>query len=86
MIINNTRMLLLVYEAVFTAFRYAQFEGLPSDVLEVAQEYNALENYLYIRNVPAEYQPPLVHAYMQAVRNVVSHFVIKSSLQLIGSM
>ena len=58
---------------MFTAFRYAQFDGLPSKVLEVAQQYNALENYLYIQDVPSEYQAPLVHAYMEAVRNVVSH-------------
>lgn len=65
-------MFILVYQAVFTAFRYAQFGGLSAEVLEVAQQYNALENYLYIRNVPVEYQAPLAHAYMEAVRNVVS--------------
>ncbi|CDH60525.1 family drug resistance transporter [Lichtheimia corymbifera JMRC:FSU:9682] len=77
---------LAIYEAVFTAFRYAQFEGLPSDVLEVAQEYNALENYLYIRNVPAEYQPPLVHAYMQAVRNVFIFPAVAGGIILIVAL
>lgn len=65
-------MFILVYQAVFTAFRYAQFDGLPTEVFEVAQQYNTLENYLCIRNVPVEYQAPLVHAYMEAVSNVVS--------------
>lgn len=66
------RFHLLVYQAIFSAFIKAQFSVLPADVLEVANRYGVMKNYLYIRNLPVEYQPPVIHAYMEALSDVVS--------------
>lgn len=73
----------LVYQAIFSAFIKAQFSVLPADVLEVANRYGVMKNYLYIRNLPVEYQPPVIHAYMEALSDVVSILGSPSSYRTI---
>lgn len=59
-----------VYQTVLQTFLQAQLKGVSQDVLAVAKEYGALSNYLYIRDMPQEYQGPIIHAYMNALHNV----------------
>ncbi|KAI7876005.1 MFS general substrate transporter [Lichtheimia hyalospora FSU 10163] len=74
--LNNFFMLLCgslaisVYQTVLQTFLQAQLVGVSQDVLAVANQYGALSNYLYIRDMPQEYQGPIIHAYMNALHNV----------------
>ncbi|KAI8150253.1 major facilitator superfamily domain-containing protein [Fennellomyces sp. T-0311] len=74
--LNNFFMLLAssigvaIYQTLYSTFLQAQFTGLAPEVLGAANKYGALKNYLYIRDMPAEYQQPIIHAYMAALNNV----------------
>ncbi|CDH58440.1 potential mfs-mdr transporter [Lichtheimia corymbifera JMRC:FSU:9682] len=74
--LNNFVMLLAssigvaLYQTLFSTFLQAQFKGLSSAILQQAAKYGALSNYLYIRDMPQEYQGPIIHAYMEALHNV----------------
>ncbi|KAJ8657307.1 hypothetical protein O0I10_007123 [Lichtheimia ornata] len=74
---------LAVYQAIFSAFIKAQFSVLPADVLEVANRYGVMKNYLYIRNLPVEYQPPVIHAYMEALSDVFIPPIVASGIAVI---
>ncbi|KAI9259574.1 major facilitator superfamily domain-containing protein [Phascolomyces articulosus] len=89
--LNNFFMLLAssigiaIYQTLFSTFLQAQFSGLDPQVLAVANEYGALKNYLYIREVPAEYQGPVIHAYMQALNNVFIVPIVAGGLGVIAA-
>lgn len=74
--LNNFVMLLAssigvaLYQTLFSTFLQAQFKGLSPAILQQAAQYGALSNYLYIRDMPQEYQGPIIHAYMEALHNV----------------
>lgn len=74
--LNNFVMLLAssigvaLYQTLFSTFLQAQFKGLSPAILQQAAKYGALSNYLYIRDMPQEYQGPIIHAYMEALHNV----------------
>ncbi|ORY96855.1 major facilitator superfamily-domain-containing protein [Syncephalastrum racemosum] len=59
-----------VYETLFSEFLQAQLKGVDAETLALAQQYGATSNYLYIRNMPTESQPPILHAYMEALHDV----------------
>ncbi|KAI7877188.1 major facilitator superfamily MFS-1 [Lichtheimia hyalospora FSU 10163] len=61
---------LAVYQALFSAFLQVQFQELSPAILQQATKYDALSNYLHIRDMPQEYQGPIIHAYMEALHNV----------------
>lgn len=74
--LNNFVMLLAssigvaLYQTLFSTFLQAQFKGLSPAILQQAAKYGALSNYLHIREMPQEYQNPIIHAYMEALHNV----------------
>ncbi|KAI7876017.1 MFS general substrate transporter [Lichtheimia hyalospora FSU 10163] len=74
---------LAVYQAIFSAFIKAQFSVLPAEVLEVANRYGVMKNYLYIRNLPVEYQPPVIHAYMEALSDVFIPPIVAAGIAVI---
>lgn len=59
-----------VYQTLFSEFLQAQLKGVDADTLSIAKQYGATTNYLYIRNMPTESQPPILHAYMEALHDV----------------
>lgn len=59
-----------IYQALYSVFLKAQFMGLDPTVLATANQYGALQNFLYIRNMPAEIQAPVIHAYSAAIHNL----------------
>ncbi|CDS10019.1 hypothetical protein LRAMOSA02696 [Lichtheimia ramosa] len=74
---------LAVYQAIFSAFIKAQFSVLPANVLEVANRYGVMKNYLFIHKLPVEYQPPVIHAYMEALRDVFIPPIVASGVAVI---
>ncbi|CDS10285.1 hypothetical protein LRAMOSA02961 [Lichtheimia ramosa] len=74
--LNNFVMLLAssigvaLYQTLFSTFLQAQFKGLSPAILQQAAKYGALSNYLHIREMPQEYQNPIIHAYMEALHYV----------------
>lgn len=74
--LNNFVMLLAssigvaLYQTLFSTFLQAQLKGLSPAILQQAAKYGALSNYLYIRDMPQEFQGPIIHAYMEALHNV----------------
>lgn len=61
-----------IYQTLYSIFLQDQLTNgsVPDDILTVASKYGALSNYLYIRNMPADTQGPIIHAYMQALHKV----------------
>ncbi|KAI8335164.1 major facilitator superfamily domain-containing protein [Chlamydoabsidia padenii] len=75
-----------IYQALFQLFLVAQFAGVDPMVLATAQKYNALKNFLYIRNMPIEIQKPIIHAYSQALHNLFIIPLVASALGLICTL
>ncbi|KAI8079563.1 major facilitator superfamily-domain-containing protein [Gilbertella persicaria] len=73
---NNFFMMLassigiVIYQTMYQALLKSQFVKLPTDVLAVANEYGALKNYLFIKNLPVDVKPYVVHAYSEAIHTV----------------
>ncbi|KAI8356216.1 major facilitator superfamily-domain-containing protein [Blakeslea trispora] len=71
--LNNFFMMLacsvgvVIYQALYQVFLKAQFSKLPVDVLTAANQYGALKNYLYIKDLPADIKAPVVTAYYNAL-------------------
>ncbi|KAI7850899.1 major facilitator superfamily domain-containing protein [Circinella umbellata] len=90
--LNNFFMLLAssigvaIYQTLFSTFLKAQFSGLDPEVLAVAGKYGALTNYLYIRELPTEYQGPIIHAYMQSLKNVFVVPMVAGGLGVIAAL
>jgi hypothetical protein len=73
---NNFMMLLAssvgiaIYQLLFEIFLKRELLKLEPQELALAAQYGALDNFLYIREMPAADQVPLVHAYSQALHTV----------------
>ncbi|KAI9257387.1 major facilitator superfamily domain-containing protein [Phascolomyces articulosus] len=86
-VLNNFFMFLAgsiaiaVFQALFITFSAAQFKGVDPETLAIAQQYGALTNHLNVRNMPIDAQGPIIHAYMEAIRNV---FIIPLVIAGIG--
>ncbi|ORY99030.1 major facilitator superfamily domain-containing protein [Syncephalastrum racemosum] len=61
--------------ALMFANSIAQFVSLSEDTKAVANQYGALKNYLYIRNLPKQYQPAVIKCYMNSM-----HYIFCMSL------
>ncbi|KAI9498527.1 major facilitator superfamily domain-containing protein [Zychaea mexicana] len=59
-----------VYQVLFSTFVTNQLQSVDPSVLAVAQRYGALQNYLYIKDMPQDTQAPIIHAYMQSLNRV----------------
>ncbi|KAI9249793.1 major facilitator superfamily domain-containing protein [Phascolomyces articulosus] len=59
-----------VFQVLFSEFVKDELELVNPQILGVAQQYGALQNYLYIRNMPLEAQGPIIHAYANALNHV----------------
>ncbi|KAI9490679.1 major facilitator superfamily domain-containing protein [Zychaea mexicana] len=59
-----------ICETMFQLFLAHQLSTIDPDTLAVAHEYGADSNYLYLKNMPADTQQPLIHAYMNALNKV----------------
>ena len=59
-----------IFQVVFLTVAKDNLKALDPSVLKVAQEYGALSNYLYVRNIPGDAQDPVRHAYMGAINKV----------------
>ncbi|KAI8889798.1 MFS general substrate transporter [Backusella circina FSU 941] len=70
-----------IYQALYGAFLKAQFAHLTADVFAQAQQVGALENYLYIRDLPVDVQKPVIHAYSLALHNL---FILPIAVSAIG--
>ncbi|KAI8070924.1 major facilitator superfamily domain-containing protein [Gongronella butleri] len=75
-----------VYEVLMGVFLEYQFTLLDPSVLATAQKYGALENYLYIRDMPIEAQQPVIHAYFEALHTVFIVPLVASGLAFICSL
>jgi hypothetical protein len=70
-----------IYQALYGAFLKAQFAHLTPDVLAQAQQAGALNNYLFIRDLPIGVKEPVIHAYSLAIHNL---FIIPIVVSAIG--
>ncbi|KAI9262338.1 major facilitator superfamily domain-containing protein [Phascolomyces articulosus] len=74
--LNNYFMILAsaigvaIYQVLFSTLVTNQLKSVDPSILAIAQRHGALQNYLYIRNMPQEAQEPIVHAYMNALNRV----------------
>ncbi|KAI9483665.1 MAG: major facilitator superfamily-domain-containing protein [Benjaminiella poitrasii] len=59
-----------IYQVLYQIFLLDEFKNLPVEVLATANQYGALRNFLYIREMPLEVQKPVIHAYSEALHNV----------------
>ena len=59
-----------IYQTLYSTFLKSEFTSIAPEVLAVANKYGALKNYLFIRDMPVEYQQPIIHAYMEALNSV----------------
>ncbi|KAI9031799.1 major facilitator superfamily domain-containing protein [Phycomyces nitens] len=59
-----------VYQVLLKDFVIHNAADVPVEYLYVASKYNALKNYLFIRNMPVEYQGPIIHVYARALHSV----------------
>ncbi|KAI8391422.1 major facilitator superfamily domain-containing protein [Radiomyces spectabilis] len=59
-----------VYQALFQIFLGNNLKNVDSSILAIANDHGAIENYLYIRNMPEYAQRPIIHAYYQALHTV----------------
>lgn len=90
--LNNFFMLLAssigvaIYQTLFATFLAAQFKGVDPQILAVAQKYGALGNYLYIREMPADTQGPIIHAYMEALHDVFIIPIVAAAIGFICSL
>lgn len=72
-----------IYQTLYSTFLEAQYKGLDPEVLAIANEYGALGNYLYIRNLPSDVQQPVIKAYMHALHNVFIAPIVASGFGVI---
>ncbi|RCI06681.1 hypothetical protein CU098_012135 [Rhizopus stolonifer] len=70
-----------IYETLTNTFVQAQYAQLPADIISRAKEYGALENYLYIRNMPVDLQRPVIQAFARAMRNL---FLVPLVISVVG--
>ena len=56
-----------IYQTLFSTFLSNQVSALDPEIIAIGNEYGALENYLYIRKMPADAQGPVIKAYMNAL-------------------
>ncbi|KAJ8658359.1 hypothetical protein O0I10_006044 [Lichtheimia ornata] len=59
-----------IFQTLYVTFLQGQASGLDPDVMALAKKYGALENYLYIRDMPTEAQLPVIQCYMRALHTV----------------
>ncbi|KAG2222063.1 hypothetical protein INT45_007949, partial [Circinella minor] len=59
-----------ICQTLYGLFLSHELSLVDPEILSVAHQYGADTNYLYLKNMPDETQPPMIHAYMQALRNV----------------
>ncbi|KAG2224561.1 hypothetical protein INT45_004406 [Circinella minor] len=72
-----------VYQVLFSTFVTQQLKEVNPIILATAQSYGALDNYLYIRNMPKDTQAPITHAYMNALNQVFLIPLVAAALSLI---
>ncbi|KAI8097178.1 major facilitator superfamily domain-containing protein [Halteromyces radiatus] len=82
-LILSSSVSVAIYQALFQLFLTAQLSTVDPSVLAVAGKYNALKNYLYIRNMPTDIQQPIIHAYNEALHNVFIIPLVASGLAFI---
>lgn len=75
-----------IYQALMSTFLKAQYAHLSTDIIVKVNEYGALENYLYIRNMPVDLQKPVIHAFALAMRNLFIIPLVSASLSLIVAL
>ncbi|KAI8147544.1 major facilitator superfamily domain-containing protein [Fennellomyces sp. T-0311] len=75
-----------VYQALMTTFLVAQLRGVDPQILAIAQQYGALKNHLLVRTMPEEAQGPIIHAYMNALRNMFIIPLVAASIGLIAAV
>ncbi|KAI8993337.1 major facilitator superfamily-domain-containing protein [Pilobolus umbonatus] len=59
-----------VYQVLFQTFLKSEVSKIPLEALAVAGQYNAIKNFLFIKEMPREYQIPLINAYSEALHKV----------------
>ena len=74
-----------IYQTLFATFLKVQFTSIDPQVLAVAAKHGALSNYLYIREIPIEYQGPIIHAYMISLKNVFIVPMVAGGLGVIAA-
>ncbi|KAI8142507.1 major facilitator superfamily domain-containing protein [Fennellomyces sp. T-0311] len=59
-----------IFQVVFLTVARNNFKSVDPAILSIAQQYGALSNYLYVRNIPGDAQGTIIHVYMQAINKV----------------
>ncbi|KAI9494525.1 major facilitator superfamily domain-containing protein [Zychaea mexicana] len=75
-----------IYQILFSTFLSAEVGGLDPEIKAIGAQYGALENYLYIRNMPADTQGPVMKAYMNALHYVFIIPLVASSISVIAAV
>ncbi|CAO3625631.1 unnamed protein product [Cunninghamella echinulata] len=75
-----------IYQVLLQTLLKAQYALVDPQILATAKQYGALENYLYIRNMPLDVQKPIIHAYYNALHTVFILPIAASALALICSL
>ncbi|KAL0095764.1 major facilitator superfamily domain-containing protein [Phycomyces blakesleeanus] len=59
-----------VYQTLLKRFLTSEFAKVAPEILGIAVKFDALANYLAIRDMPVEAQAPIIHAYWAALNKV----------------
>ncbi|OAD69137.1 hypothetical protein PHYBLDRAFT_39748 [Phycomyces blakesleeanus NRRL 1555(-)] len=70
-----------IYQVLIRTFVVHNVADVPLEYLYVANKFGALKNYLFIRNMPVEYQGPIIHVYARAMHSV---FIIPLGVAAVG--
>ncbi|KAI7887009.1 MFS general substrate transporter [Lichtheimia hyalospora FSU 10163] len=72
-----------ICDTLFREFLKQEFSTVDPSILNVAVKYGANSNYLYIRDMPLEYQQPVIHLYMVALHKVFTLPLVVAGIAVI---
>ncbi|KAI9491400.1 major facilitator superfamily domain-containing protein [Zychaea mexicana] len=75
-----------IFQALFQLFLTYQFTNLTSEELAIAEEYDALSNYIYIHDLPDGVRESVIRCYMQALNNVFILPLVAAGLGFVATL
>ncbi|KAI8150102.1 major facilitator superfamily domain-containing protein [Fennellomyces sp. T-0311] len=81
-----TTLGIAIFQTLFQLFLTNQFSRVDPEILAVAEEYGALRNYLYVRDLPENVHGPIVQCYMAALRTVFILPLVAAGLGFVATL
>lgn len=75
-----------ICDTLFREFLKEELSTIDPSILSVAAKYGADTNYLYIRNMPSEYQQPIIHVYMASLHKVFTMPLVVAGIAVICAL